>query len=73
MLLVYEVKLHSDIDQVWQRIKNHSGSNGNEQSFNDRYYRETFFASVHTRNLAKPIAISETTGESIGQTTSYNK
>ena len=55
------------------RIKNHSGSNGNEQSFNDRYYRETFFASVHTRNLAKPIAISKTTGESIGQTTSYNK
>jgi prepilin-type N-terminal cleavage/methylation domain-containing protein len=54
-------------------IKNHSGSNGNEQTFNDKYHRETFFASVHTRNLAKPIAISETTGESIGQTSSYNK
>ncbi|MDA9090272.1 prepilin-type N-terminal cleavage/methylation domain-containing protein [Pelagibacteraceae bacterium] len=54
-------------------IKNHSGSNGNEQTFNDKYHRETFFASVHTRNLAKPIAIAETTGESIGQTSSYNK
>ena len=54
-------------------IKNHSGSNGNEQTFDDKYHRETFFASVHTRNLAKPIAISETTGESIGQTSSYNK
>ncbi|MGY9010525.1 MAG: PilW family protein, partial [Rhodobacterales bacterium] len=31
-------------------IKNHSGSNGNEQTFNDKYHRETFFASVHTRN-----------------------
>ena len=39
----------------------------------DKYHRETFFASVHTRNLAKPIAIAETTGESIGQTSSYNK
>ena len=25
MFLVHEVKLHLDIDQVWQRIKNHSG------------------------------------------------
>jgi prepilin-type N-terminal cleavage/methylation domain-containing protein len=55
------------------RIKNNTGSNGNEQTFNDKYHRETFFASVHTRNLAKPIAIAETTGESIGQTSSYNK
>ena len=55
------------------RIKNHTGSNGNEQTFNDKYHRETFFVSVHTRNLAKPIAIAETTGESIGQTSSYNK
>jgi len=39
----------------------------------DKYHRETFFVSVHTRNLAKPIAIAETTGESIGQTSSYNK
>ena len=55
------------------RIKNHTGSNGNEQTFNDKYHRETFFASVHTRNLAKHVAISEQTGTSIGQTSSYNK
>ena len=39
----------------------------------DKYHRETFFVSVHTRNLAKHIAISEQTGTSIGQTASYNK
>ncbi len=56
------------------RITNHEGGNyGNTQNFNDKYHRETFFVSVHTRNLAKSIAIAETTGESIGQTSSYNK
>ena len=39
----------------------------------DRYYRETFFVSVHTRNLAKHVAISEQTGTSIGQSSTYNK
>ena len=33
-------------------IKNHTGSNGNEQTFDDKYHRETFFVSVHTRNLS---------------------
>lgn len=56
------------------RIINHvPGTYGNTLNFNDKYYRETFFVSVHTRNLAKHIAISEQTGTSIGQTTSYNK
>ena len=32
----------------------------------DKYHRETFFVSVHTRNLAKHVAISEQTGTSIG-------
>ena len=39
----------------------------------DKYHRETFFVSVHTRNLAKHVAISEQTGTSIGQSSSYNK
>ena len=39
----------------------------------DKYHRETFFVSVHTRNLAKHIAISEQTGTSIGEKSSYNK
>ena len=55
-------------------ITNHEGSSyGNILNFNDKYYRETFFVSVHTRNLAKHVAISEQTGTSIGQTSSYNK
>jgi type II secretory pathway pseudopilin PulG len=56
------------------RIINHEGStNGNTQTFNDKYHRETFFISVHTRNLATPQVIAEKTGESIGTGTSYNK
>ena len=55
------------------KIKNHTVSNGNEQTFNDKYHRETFFVSVHNRNLAKHIAMSKKTGTSIGQTSSYNK
>ena len=39
----------------------------------DKYHRETFFVSVHTRNLAKHVAISEQTGTSIGVSSSYNK
>ena len=35
------------------RITNHEGSSyGNTLNFDDKYYRETFFASVHTRNLS---------------------
>ena len=33
-------------------ITNHDSSNGNTQNFNDKYHRETFFVSVHTRNLS---------------------
>ena len=56
------------------RIINHeNGQYGNTLNFNDKYYKETFFASVHTRNLAKHVAITEKTGTSIGQSSSYNK
>ena len=56
------------------RIINHeNGIYGNTQTFNDKYHRETFFVSVHTRNLATPQVIAEKTGESIGTGTSYNK
>ena len=53
-------------------IKNHSGSNGNEVTFNDKYLRDTFFVSVHTRNLAKAGSINATE-ENIGETSTYNK
>ena len=54
------------------RIRNHEGAYGNDLTFNDKYYRETFFVSVHTRNLAKHIAVSEQTGTSIGVSSTYN-
>ena len=54
------------------RIRNHEGAYGNDLTFDDKYYRETFFVSVHTRNLAKHIAISEQTGTSIGVSSTYN-
>ena len=34
-------------------INNENGIYGNTQTFNDKYHRETFFVSVHTRNLSK--------------------
>jgi type II secretory pathway pseudopilin PulG len=55
------------------RIINHEGGTyGNTKNFDDKYHRETFFISVHTRNLATPKVIAEKTGESIGTGTSYN-
>ena len=54
------------------RIRNHEMPYGNDLTFDDKYYRETFFVSVHTRNLAKHIAVSEQTGTSIGVSSTYN-
>ena len=69
-----------DLNEVYKknkaiRIINHeeSSTNGNTQNFDDKYHRETFFISVHTRNLATPQVIAEQTGQSIGTGTSYNK
>ena len=39
----------------------------------DKYHRETFFVSVHTRNLAKHVPVAKETGVSIGQSSTYNK
>ena len=55
------------------RIKNHEGSNGNTKTFNDKYYRETFYVSVHTRNLAIPQVKIASSGQSVGAGTGYNK
>jgi len=55
------------------RIQNHSGSNGNIQTFNDKYYRETFFISVHTRNLATPLVKASSSGQSISVGQGYNQ
>jgi len=56
------------------KIKNGENPHGSDITIPaDKYHRETFFVSVHTRNLAKHIAISEQTGTSIGQSSTYNK
>ena len=56
------------------KIKNGENSHGSDITIPaDKYHRETFFVSVHTRNLAKHVAISEQTGTSIGQSSTYNK
>ena len=47
------------------------GSNINVPA--DKYHRETFFISVHTRNLATPQAKIASSGQSIGIGTGYNK
>tara|TARA_B100001079_G_scaffold234004_1_gene215080 strand:+ start:284 stop:1165 length:882 start_codon:yes stop_codon:yes gene_type:complete len=39
----------------------------------DKYYRETFFVSVHTRNLSAPEIQSQSFGTSIATSASYNK
>ena len=39
----------------------------------DKYHRETFFVSVHTRNLATPQVKIASSGQSIGAGTGYNK
>ena len=39
----------------------------------DKYHRETFFVSVHTRNLATPQVKIASSGQSIGVGTGYNK
>ena len=42
-------------DQATRIINHEGGTYGNTLNFNDKYYRETFFVSVHTRNLAKHV------------------
>ena len=39
-------------DKATRIINHESGTYGNTLNFNDKYYRETFFVSVHTRNLS---------------------
>jgi len=55
------------------RIINHTQPDGTDMTITDKYYRETFFVSVHTRNLAKasvPTSTGSTTTVNTG--TTYN-
>ena len=72
-LTIQSAKEVFNSNQATKIINHENGTFGNTQNFDDKYYRETFFASVHTRNLAKHIAITEQTGNSIGESSTYNK
>ena len=69
----HKANTEKDSNQATKIINHENGIFGNIQNFDDKYYRETFFASVHTRNLAKHVAITEQTGTSISESSTYNK
>ncbi len=56
------------------KIQNGESPHGSNITINaDKYHRETFFVSVHTRNLATPQVKIASSGQSIGIGTGYNK
>ena len=57
------------------KIENGEGKYGSKIEIKpaDKYHRETFFISVHTRNLATPQVKIASSGQSIGIGTGYNK
>ncbi len=59
-----------------RRVKIQNGESPHGSNFTipaDKYHRETFFVSVHTRNLATPQVKIASSGTSIGVGTGYNK
>ena len=56
------------------KIQNGESPHGSNLTISaDKYHRETFFVSVHTRNLAIPQVKIASSGQSIGVGTGYNK
>ena len=56
------------------RITNGEANHGSNINITeDKFYRETFFASVHTRNLATPQVPVTNTAGSVGEGQGYNK
>jgi len=56
------------------KIQNGESSHGSNFTISaDKYHRETFFVSVHTRNLATHQVKIASSGQSIGIGTGYNK
>ena len=59
-----------------RKIQIINGESGHGSSFTipaDKYHRETFFVSVHTRNLSTPQVQIASSGESISVGSGYNK
>ena len=56
------------------KIQNGESPHGSNITISaDKYHRETFFISIHTRNLATPQVKIASSGQSIGTGTGYNK
>ena len=56
------------------KIQNGESPHGSNFTISaDKYHRETFFVSVHTRNLATPKVKIASSGVSLGIGTGYNK
>ena len=60
-------------NRTFQLVNGEQGHGGSISVPGDKYYRETFFASVHTRNLATPqVPVSES-GTTTSEGQGYNK
>jgi len=60
-------------NRSYKIVTGEANHGGNINVSSDKYYRETFFASVHTRNLAIPqVPVTNTSG-SVGEGQGYNR
>ena len=60
-------------NRSYKIVSGEANHGGNINVSSDKYYRETFFASVHTRNLAIPqVPVTNTSG-SVGEGQGYNR
>ena len=70
------VRSPKDVYKKNRRINFRSGESNHGSNVTivaDKYYRETFFASVHTRNLAIPQVPVTNTAGSVGEGQGYNR
>ena len=60
-------------NRSYKIVSGEANHGGNINISSDKYYRETFFASVHTRNLAIPQVPVTNTAGSVGEGQGYNR
>jgi len=72
-LTVRSPKAVYNSNRSFRIVNGEAGYGSNISVSADKYYRETFFASVHTRNLSIPQVPTTNTAGSIGEGQGYNK
>jgi hypothetical protein len=60
-------------NRSYKIINGEANHGGSINVTSDKYYRETFFASVHTRNLSIPQVPVTNTAGSVGEGQGYNR